>query len=145
MFHHDPVRLAGAGGPGGPADEAVDRVVVLRLAQRKLVAATVELVAAVLQPVRPRDQHLPPARGAHLVGPVPVDKVPAAGGVRAEAAADLDDHSLLIAGCDFELLAGWRDHRDDRPRRQCEPRAAGLIPFFSRAIDMVVPRRLDRA
>src|ERR1700730_14508282 len=55
VLHHDPVWLAGGGGPGGPADEAVDRVVVLRLVQRELVAATVELVAAILQPVRPRD------------------------------------------------------------------------------------------
>ena len=81
MFHHDPVWLAGGGGPGGPANEAVDRVVVFRLVQRELVAAPVELVAAILQPVRPRDQHLPPARRAHLVGPVSVDKLPAAGGV----------------------------------------------------------------
>jgi hypothetical protein len=45
------------------------------------VAAPVELVAAVLQPVRPRDQDLAPARGAHLVGPISVDKVPTAGRV----------------------------------------------------------------
>jgi hypothetical protein len=49
-----------------------------RLVQRELVAAPFELVAAVLQPVRPRDQHLPPARGAHLAGAVPINKVPAA-------------------------------------------------------------------
>ena len=81
MFHHDPVRLARRGGPGDPADEAVDRVAAFRLVQRELVATPVELVAAVLQPVRPRDQGLTPARGAHLVGPISVDKVPTAGGV----------------------------------------------------------------
>jgi hypothetical protein len=59
----------------------VDRVAVFRLVQRELVAPPVELVAAILQPVRPRDQRLAPARGAHLVGPVSVDKLPAAGRV----------------------------------------------------------------
>jgi hypothetical protein len=73
--------LALGGSPGSPADEAVDRVTVLRLVQWELVAPPVELEAAILQPVRPRDQHLTPARGAHLVGPVSVDKLPAAGGV----------------------------------------------------------------
>jgi hypothetical protein len=41
-----------------PADEAVDCVAVLRLVQWKLVALPVEFVAAILQPVWPRDQHL---------------------------------------------------------------------------------------
>jgi hypothetical protein len=54
---------------------------VFRLVQRELVASAVELVAAILQPIRPRDQRLTPARGAHLVGLVSVDKLPAAGGV----------------------------------------------------------------
>src|SRR5262252_4271408 len=81
VFHHGPVWLALCGGPGGPADEAVDCIAVLRLVQRELVALAVELVAAILQPVRPRDQYLTSARGTHLVGPVSVDKLPAAGGI----------------------------------------------------------------
>jgi hypothetical protein len=43
------------------------------LVQRELVPPAVELVAAILKPVRPRDQYLTSARGAHLVGPVSVD------------------------------------------------------------------------
>ena len=35
--------------------------------------------AAILKSVRPRDQYLTSARGDHLVGPVCVDKLPAAG------------------------------------------------------------------
>src|SRR5262245_25222290 len=81
VFHHGAVWLALGGGPGRPADEAVDCIAVLRLVQRELVAPAVELVAAILKPVRPRDQYLTSARGAHLVGPVSVDKLPAAGGV----------------------------------------------------------------
>jgi len=34
VFHHGPVWLALGGGPGGPADEAVDCIAVLRLVQR---------------------------------------------------------------------------------------------------------------
>jgi hypothetical protein len=62
-------------------DEAVDRVAALRLVQRELVAAPVELVAAVFKPIRPRDQGLTPARGAHLVYSVAIDNVPTAGRV----------------------------------------------------------------
>jgi hypothetical protein len=73
VFHHRPVRLALGGGPIGPADEAVDCISVLRLVQRKLVAPAVELVAAILKPVRPRDQYLTSARGAHRIRPVSGD------------------------------------------------------------------------
>jgi hypothetical protein len=76
VLHHDPAWLARRRVPGDPADEAVDRVAAFRLVQRELVTAPVELVAAVLKPVRPRDQGLPSARGAHLVGAISVDKVP---------------------------------------------------------------------
>ena len=48
MFHHGPVGFALGGGPGGPADEAVDCIVVLRLVQWELVAPPVELVSAIL-------------------------------------------------------------------------------------------------
>ena len=41
---HDAVRLVLPRLPGDPADEAVDRVRVLRLGQRELMAASVELV-----------------------------------------------------------------------------------------------------
>ena len=72
VFHHRPVWLALCGGPVGPADEAVDCIAVLRLVKRKLVVPAVELVAAILKPVWPRDQYLTSARGAHLVRPVSV-------------------------------------------------------------------------
>jgi hypothetical protein len=114
VFHYDAVRFARGDGPGDPADEAVDRVAAVRLVQRELVATPIELVATVLQPVWPRDQRLTPARGAHLVGPISIKNLPTAGGVRAESAADLDDHSMLIAGYDLDLLSGWCDHGASR-------------------------------
>jgi hypothetical protein len=48
VLHHGPVRFAYGGDPGGPADEAVDCIVVLRFVQWDLVATTVELVATIL-------------------------------------------------------------------------------------------------
>ncbi len=70
MFHHHPVWLSLGGGPGGPTNETADRVAPLRLVQWELVATTRELIAPILQPVRPRDQHLAPARGTHLIGAI---------------------------------------------------------------------------
>src|SRR5215471_8450480 len=110
VLHHHPVWLSLGGGPGGPTNETVDRVAALRLVQWDLVAAPVELIAPVLQPVRPRDQDLAPARRTHLVGAISVEKLAAADRVRAESAADRDDHSLLVLGQDRDLLAGWGDH-----------------------------------
>ena len=83
----------------------------LWLVQRELVAPSVEFVAAILQPVWPRDQYLTPARGAHFVGSVSVDKLPAAHRIGANSATNLDDHYLLISGCDRNLLTRWCDHR----------------------------------
>jgi hypothetical protein len=88
----------------------VDCVTALWLVQRELVAPSVKFVAAILQPVWPWDQHLTPARGAHLVGSVSVDKLPAAGGVGAKSSTNLDDHCLLITGRDRDLLTRWCDH-----------------------------------
>ena len=61
VLHHDPVLRAVAGGPRRPADEAVDRVLLLDVVEGELVVLAVEAVAAVLNPVRPRDQNLPAA------------------------------------------------------------------------------------
>src|SRR5262249_48554514 len=61
VFHDDPVPLARGDGPGDPADKAVDCVTASRFVQWELVAAPLELIAAVLQPVRPWDQGLTPA------------------------------------------------------------------------------------
>ena len=63
VLQHDAARLALADAPAGPADEAVDRVLRLGLVERELVPPPVELVGAVLEPVRPRDQHLAPPGG----------------------------------------------------------------------------------
>jgi hypothetical protein len=82
-----------------------------------LVATPIELVATVLQPIRPWDQRLTPSRGAHLVGPISVDKLSTASGVRAESPADLDDNSVLIPGDDLDVLSGWCDH-DSSPLGQ---------------------------
>src|ERR1700757_5231701 len=97
MFHHGSMWLLLSCGPGCPADEAVDRVMALWLVQRELVAPSVKFIAAILQPVWPRDQYLTPARGAHFVGSVSVDKLLAARGIGAKSSTNLDDHRLLIS------------------------------------------------
>src|SRR5262244_3384155 len=58
VFHHRPVWLALGGGPVGPADEAVNCMAGPRLVHWELLPPAVELVAAILKPVRPRDQYL---------------------------------------------------------------------------------------
>ena len=47
VLHHHPVRLALADRPGGPADEAVDRVLLGRIVERELVVLPVELIGPV--------------------------------------------------------------------------------------------------
>src|SRR5262245_8478671 len=110
VFHENPVRLARNGPPGVPADEPMDCVVALRLVERQLMAAPVELVAAILQPVGPRDQNLPAGRGAHLLGPVAIENFPAAGGVCAKPATNLDDYRPLVFRGDLDLLATRCNH-----------------------------------
>jgi hypothetical protein len=58
VLHHDSVFFALGGGPGDPADEAVDRILLRHVVEGELVVAAVEAVAAVLYPVRPWDQDL---------------------------------------------------------------------------------------
>jgi hypothetical protein len=111
MFHHGSMRLLLDCGPGCPADEAVDCITALWLVQRELVAPSVKFVAAILQPIWPRDQYLTSAPGAHFIGSVSVDKLSAAHGVGAKSSTKLDDHCLLISGCDRDLLTRWCDHR----------------------------------
>jgi hypothetical protein len=79
---------------------------MLRLGQRQLVVPAVELVAAVLEPVRPGNQQLAAARGARLPGAEAVDDVVAVRAVRGEAAADLDRRGALIAELDLNLRGG---------------------------------------
>src|SRR5215469_10035653 len=111
IFHHGSMWFLLGCGPGCPANKAVDCVTALWLVQRELVAVSVKFVAAILQPVWPRDQYLAPARGAHFVSSVSVDKLPATRGVGAKSSTNLDDHGLLITDCDRDLPTGWCDHR----------------------------------
>src|SRR4051794_31695269 len=108
VLHHDTVLLALAHGPGGPAHEAVDRVLFLGVVDRELMAVAPELVAAVHDPVGPGEQDLSPPRRAHLVGSIPVEQLAARRRVGPQAAADLHDHGALVAERDLDLLPGRR-------------------------------------
>src|SRR5262245_17950640 len=107
VLHHRAVRLPFADSPALRPNEAVDRVLPLGFGQVELMALAVELVASVLQPVRPRDQDLTAAGATRLVGAVTVEDVDAVNGVLAQTAADLDDHRTLSTQCQLDLFAGW--------------------------------------
>jgi hypothetical protein len=85
----------------------VDCVPLVRLVQLELVSLAVELVAPVLEPVRPRNQDLSAAGWARLAGRVPVEQLPAARGIRAQPAAGVvDPRPLVDAGYELDLFAG---------------------------------------
>ena len=111
VLQHDAVRLALGEAPRAPAHETVDGVSGLGLGQWELMAPAPELVAAVLEPVRPRHEHLAATRGAHLVRVVAVEDVSTGDRIRPQPAADLDDDGALVAVDELVLLpARW-----DRP------------------------------
>ena len=103
VLHHDPVRLAIAHIPGGPADEAVDGIAMLGLVQRELVGTAVEVVAPVLEPVRPGNENLSPARWALFAARIPVEDLMSPGRVRAETAAHLVDDDPLAVSCELDV------------------------------------------
>src|SRR2546423_13024783 len=103
------VRLAFGDTPRRPADKAVDGVLPLGLVEGQLVSATPELVAPVLDPVRPRDQQLATAARCNFVRFVAVDHGAAVGDVGVEARTDFDDDGALIPGRELDLLAGRSD------------------------------------
>jgi hypothetical protein len=105
VLHPHPTRVPLGDVPDGPAHESVDRVTVLGLVQRQLMASSVELVGAVLDPIRPREQHLPSPRGAHLVSRVAVEELAIPRGVRTEPAAHLHHHRTLVSVGELDLFA----------------------------------------
>jgi hypothetical protein len=105
VLERDPVGCALRNAPRGPADEPVDGVAPLRLVQRELPASPVELVAAVRDPVRPRDQELAAPRAAELGFGVAVQNRPTTGRVRAQATAHLHQDGPLVFERELDLLA----------------------------------------
>ena len=83
----------------------MDRVPPLGLVERELVALARELVAAVLNPVRPRREQLPAAGAAHRDDAVAVEHRLVADRVPAQAAAEPDDDHALVADRELDLLA----------------------------------------
>jgi hypothetical protein len=69
----------------------------------------IELVTAVLESVRPGDQQLASARGAHLADLIAVDEVVPPGRIRPQASAHLDDDGMLFPERELDLLARRRD------------------------------------
>ena len=93
-----------------PAYEPVNGASHADVVDRQLVMLAAVLVGAVLDPVRPRRQHLAATGLAQFVRGVPVEHFALADRVAAQAAADLHDRRALVAVPKLELLAG-RVHR----------------------------------
>jgi len=77
----------------------------LDLVQVELVGVPVELVGAVADPVRPRDQKLAPPRRGELVCRIAVEDFATRGRVRPQAGADLGYDRLLVVEGEPDLLA----------------------------------------
>ena len=120
----------------GPTHEPVDRVPTRGLVEQELMLPPVELVAAVLHPVRPGAQDLPAPGGADLVGAVAVEHVAARHQIRAEPAANLDDDRTLIAQRDLELLS----RRSDRRHRPSSA-AVGCPAYGPAPVRFAAPQR----
>ena len=109
VLHDDTIPVVVGRPPGSVAYEPVDGVSSLGLGELQLMTTPVELVHAVSNAIRPRNQHLPPPGCRRLVDRVAVEHVLVSHRVRAKAAADLDDDRLLpvpsaISNCSPE---GW--------------------------------------
>ncbi len=126
VLHDDTAPVVFGRPPGSVAYEPVDGVSPLGLGELQLMTTPVELVHAVSNAVRPRNQHLPPPGCRRLVDRVAVEHVLVSHRVRAKAAADLDDDRLLPAQRDLELLAGRVAH--GYPGRGWRDSGLGLRP-----------------
>ena len=114
--------------PLRPADEAMNGVPPLGLVERELEGTALELVRAVLDPVRPRREDLSAAGAAELVQPVAVEHRRIAEPVTAQTTADADDDRPLVAVRELDLLAG-RAGRFLHARRFDAAAAEGFIPI----------------
>src|SRR4051812_28952104 len=87
----------------------MDRVVLLRLRQRCLVALPAELEASVGQPVGPRNENRAMASICDAIDGKGLNHVTIAEAVYAQSSADFHDDRGLIFVTQFELLARGRD------------------------------------
>ena len=106
----------------------MDGVPPLGLVERELEGTALELVRAVLDPVRPRREDLAAAGAAELVEPVAVEHRRIAEPVTAQTTADADDDRPLVAVRELDLLAG-RAGRFLHARRFDAAAAEGFIPI----------------
>ncbi len=110
----------------------------LGFVERDLVALTAEVVRAVLEPVRPRCEDLPAARGAHLVAVVAVEHRVAPDRERPQPTPHFDDHGPLVAERNLDLLTGRRAHTLASIRSsRCSPTRIA----FAMAVSPGSPRR----
>ena len=86
-----------------PSHQTVDGVVPIRLVERHVGFDTAKEIRAVLQPIRPRRQHLPPTAARHDVRTVgPYDRI-AVDSELPQAGTDLGDDCAMTAIGDREL------------------------------------------
>src|SRR5262245_60275366 len=124
VLERDPFVLALRDRPRDPADQAVNGVASLDLVERELVARAAELVGTVLDPVRPRNEHLPAAGARHLLDVVAAEDVLARDGVGPQPGTDLGDDNPVIPGAYLDLFAGRKGIRH-------QAAAVAVTPVFT--------------
>ena len=95
---------------GQPAHKPVNGVFQLRLVERCTTELVPEAISAVLEPVRPRSEHLASCAGVDLVDrELPEHRL----GPKSETAQrgpDLGYDGAQLAASQIDLLARWREH-----------------------------------
>jgi hypothetical protein len=109
------------------------------------MARPVEFIAAVLNPVRPGEQHLPAARGAHLLGGVSVEEIAVAHGVGAESAAELGVYGALVVEPELDLLAGRRNQASVSSSRTLRWPSVYSSPSDGRTTTTATPKTTSTA
>src|SRR5215211_295279 len=145
VIQDHPVGLALRDGPRDPADQPVDGVGLADLVQRELVTPPLELVRTVFDPVRPGDQHLPAARGAHLVRPVVVEEGATGRRVGAEPRADPGDDGALVVEPELDLLPGRKAQPSASSSRTLRWLSVYSSPSEGRTTATATPKTMSTA
>src|SRR4051794_24853879 len=93
--------------PGHPANEPMNGVVLFRFRQRQLEVVSLPRPLAVLYAVGPWHERLSARAVAHRVDVVAIEDRCTTDVVRAKTTTNRDDHRVLLAVADLQLLSTW--------------------------------------
>src|SRR5262249_7884906 len=110
-----------------PADEAVNRVSLRWLRDRQLLRLICEGIAALIDPIRPREHGNAARASDELLGGEAIHECLPRDGEGAKRCTHLRDHRFPVSVPDRELLA-----RRQEGRRTKRPRSCPLLVTFRR-------------